>query len=151
MLNAVASSVVAAVMPLIVTVSAATVAAVRLAAAESDAFLINNVPELSFTITLSLILMVVPITSMPLCTLKFLTVMFPCLPMTYVADIYFFLQFIADYNKISMIKYNMKYNEICEKLKQLGYDPSVLNYPYRVKTVKGKIKLVKDPSKGLKK
>lgn len=54
---------------------------------------------------------------------------------------------------ISRIKYSMKWCEIAEGISQtrLGYHPSVLNYPYRVKTNKGKIKLIKDPSKGLKK
>jgi len=58
MASAVASSVVAAVIPFIVMLSAATVAAVRFAAAESDEFLMSSVPLESFTITLSLILIV---------------------------------------------------------------------------------------------
>jgi len=33
----------------------------------------------------------------------------------------------------------------------LGYSTAALRYPYRVKTKNGKIVLVKDPSKGLKK
>jgi hypothetical protein len=33
----------------------------------------------------------------------------------------------------------------------LGYSTGTLRYPYRVKTKNGKIVLVKDPSKGLKK
>lgn len=36
------------------------------------------------------------------------------------------------------------------EITKMGYHPSVLRYPYRVKTKKGKVKLVRDPSKGLK-
>jgi len=54
-------------------------------------------------------------------------------------------------NKISMIKYTMKWGEINKNTKMIGYHPSVLNYPYRVKVKKGKVQLKKDISKGLKK
>ena len=36
-----------------------------------------------------------------------------------------------------------------KELAKLGFHPSVLRYPYRVKTKNGKVKLVRDPSKGL--
>ena len=36
-----------------------------------------------------------------------------------------------------------------KELARLGFHPSVLRYPYRVKTKNGKVKLVHDPSKGL--
>ena len=36
-----------------------------------------------------------------------------------------------------------------KELAKLGFHPSVLRYPYRVKTKNGKVKLVHDPSKGL--
>jgi hypothetical protein len=50
---------------------------------------------------------------------------------------------------VGFINIFVKLNEILEK--KLGYHPSVLRYPYRAKLVKGKLKLIKDPSKGLKK
>lgn len=37
------------------------------------------------------------------------------------------------------------------EITKMGYHPSVLRYPYRVKTKNGKVVLVRDPSKGLKK
>ena len=36
-----------------------------------------------------------------------------------------------------------------KELAKLGFHPSVLRYPYRVKTKNGKVKLVYDPTKGL--
>ncbi len=46
----------------------------------------------------------------------------------------------------------MQWKEIVEKAPyKMGFAPSVLNYPYRVVRKKGKIKLVRDPSKGLSK
>lgn len=46
----------------------------------------------------------------------------------------------------------MQWKHIAESLvKSMGYHPSVLRYPYRVKTKKGRVELVRDPSKGLKK
>jgi len=36
-----------------------------------------------------------------------------------------------------------------KELAKLGFHPSVLRYPYRVKTKDGKVKLIRDPSKGL--
>ena len=36
-----------------------------------------------------------------------------------------------------------------KELAKLGFHPSVLRYPYRVKTKNGKVKLVHDPTKGL--
>lgn len=48
-----------------------------------------------------------------------------------------------------VIKYCVLIKEIVQN--HIGYAPSVLRYPYRVKTKNGKIVLVKDPSKGLKK
>lgn len=46
----------------------------------------------------------------------------------------------------------MQWREIVEKAPyKMGFAPSVLNYPYRVKTKNGKIKLIRDPSKGLSK
>ena len=36
-----------------------------------------------------------------------------------------------------------------KELAKLGFHPSVLRYPYRVKTRNGKVKLVRDPTKGL--
>lgn len=47
-----------------------------------------------------------------------------------------------------VIKYCVLIKEIVKI--RMGYAPSVLRYPYRVKTKNGKIKLVYDPSKGLK-
>ena len=38
-----------------------------------------------------------------------------------------------------------------KEIAKMGYHPSVLRYPYRVKIKNGKVVLVKDPSKGLKK
>ena len=49
------------------------------------------------------------------------------------------------------IKYNVLIKEISRKAYRLGHSNSTLRYPYRVKTKNGKVKLVKDPSKGLKK
>ena len=46
----------------------------------------------------------------------------------------------------------MNWKELAQSVShRIGYHPSVLRYPYRVKTKNGKIVLVKDPSKGLKK
>tara|TARA_Y100001937_G_C6983458_1_gene268790 strand:- start:575 stop:700 length:126 start_codon:yes stop_codon:yes gene_type:complete len=38
-----------------------------------------------------------------------------------------------------------------KELAKLGFHPSVLRYPYRVKIKNGKVVLKHDPSKGLKK
>ena len=46
----------------------------------------------------------------------------------------------------------MQWKEIVEKAPhKMGFAPSVLNYPYRVTKKNGKLKLVRDPSKGLSK
>ena len=45
----------------------------------------------------------------------------------------------------------MQWKHLAESLKKIGYDNSVLRYPYRVKLKNGKIQLIRDPSKGLKK
>ncbi len=38
-----------------------------------------------------------------------------------------------------------------QEFAKMGYSNTTLRYPYRVKTKNGKVKLVHDPSKGLKK
>jgi hypothetical protein len=44
----------------------------------------------------------------------------------------------------------MQWREIVEKAPyKMGFAPSVLRYPYRVSMKNGRLKLIRDPSKGL--